>query len=62
MNLASFMFFRCLSLVSIWALWVFAVAMIIESAIPKFVVRLMSAASNDNEFVNSIIFVRVIWA
>ena len=37
-------------------------AMIIESAIPKFVVRLMSAASNDNGLVNSIIFVLEIWA
>ena len=62
MNLTSFMFFRCSSLVITCALWAFAVAMIIASAVPKFVFRLMSAASNDNGLVNSIIFVLDIWA
>jgi len=38
------------------------VATIIESAIPSFVVRLMSAASRDKELFNSMIFVWDIWA
>ena len=37
-------------------------ATIIESAIPRFVVRLMSAASRDRGLSNSMIFVRDIWA
>jgi len=38
------------------------VATIIESAIPRFVVRPMSAAIRDKWLVSSIIFVRDIWA
>ena len=37
-------------------------ATMMESAIPKFAVRLMSAASRDKGLFNSMIFVRDIWA
>ena len=62
MNLVSFMSFRCKSFVTIWALHDLAVAKTIESAMPKLVDWLISAASSESLAVSSIIFVRVICA